>query len=123
MRLLFDSEGKPLPKVVYYEFGNEGYFGEENFNVPTMEHWVKVIVANIKAMKAVDPTIKIGIPIHTSTSPNGINWQYWPYVPQGGWIKMVLGNITKQVDIDFVTTHNAYLPYSLGTENGTYISK
>jgi hypothetical protein len=102
--------------------GNEGYFGEDWINPPTMNKWVSTIVASIKAMKAVDPSIKIGVPIHTAAAPNGSPWMYYPYVAGGGWIPMVLANITKQVNIDFVTTHNAYLPYNeLGPVNGNTI--
>ena len=115
-RLTF--KGDLLPKVVYYEMGNEGYFGEEILSVPTMATWIKVIVKNIKAMKAVDPNIKIGIPIHTMNSPNGNAWMEYTYRVGGDWIPTVLANITKQVSIDFVTTHNSYLPYYQNTQNG-----
>ena len=53
--------GKPLPKVTYWEIGNEDY------SFMSAGAYAQAAAAYIVAMKAVDPTIKVGIPLYTPT--------------------------------------------------------
>ncbi len=53
--------GKPLPTATYWEIGNEDY------SFMSAGAYAQAAAAYIVAMKAVDPTIKVGIPLYTPT--------------------------------------------------------
>lgn len=105
------AAGVLLPKVEYWEIGNEPYLpNPEGLQPNTCELAPAVYAARInaftQAMRAVDPTIKIGIALATDVR-NGI-----AFVSPGckGFSTTVLGALTQA--IDFVSVHDAYLPYA-----------
>lgn len=73
-------------RVRYWEIGNESYLGSWN-GAPTRQQYIDGVIAFSRAMKAVDPTIKIGV--------NGRDKSWWQAV-------------LKQAspDIDFLSVHN-----------------
>lgn len=98
-------EGETLPKVVYWEIGNEPYLIDDNQKHLAIDPKDFASRADkfIKAMKAVDPTIKVGLPLR-SDKLVGV-----PATPLPGYNKAVLEGVTEQ--IDFVSVHSAYYPY------------
>jgi alpha-N-arabinofuranosidase len=109
---LIDPTGLALPKVIYWEIGNEPYYPDpSNPNSGTCQidpvNYAARINAYASAMRAVDPTIKIGIAL-TSDQYNGI--QVVP-TPCKNYAATVLRNLTQPVD--FVSLHDAYLPYAI----------
>ncbi|TDM04877.1 MAG: hypothetical protein C4K60_20775 [Ideonella sp. MAG2] len=60
--------GKPLPKVLYWELGNEPYVMERNHPLYLKtEHFARRVNAVLAAIKAVDPSIKVGLPFALDT--------------------------------------------------------
>jgi alpha-N-arabinofuranosidase len=109
---LKSAAGELLPKVMYWEIGNEPYFPNPDGSQPkTCElapaTYAERINAFVQAMRAVDSSIKIGIALATDVG-NGI-----ALVSPGckGFSTTVLKGLTQT--IDFVSLHDAYLPYSL----------
>jgi alpha-N-arabinofuranosidase len=109
---LHSAAGVALPKVKYWEIGNEPYLPNPDGSQPrTCELAPSTYAARInafsQAMRAVDSTIKIGIALATDTQ-NGI-----AFVSPGckGFSTTVLSALTQP--IDFVSLHDAYLPYSI----------
>ncbi|PAW77914.1 MAG: alpha-L-arabinofuranosidase [Verrucomicrobia bacterium Tous-C9LFEB] len=90
------ADGHPAPyKVKYFEMGNESWVDWRKFgktNVRPAPEVGKYASALAKAMKAVDPTIRCGVPYG-----------------EGDWNRGVLGAITK--DIDFVVVHSYPVKY------------
>jgi len=93
--------GNRLGPVLYWEIGNEPY------GSPSRLPNVTAIAINkfIKAMKAVDPTIKVSIPLATAVR-NGQTWvtSFWPL----NYLNMVLQTLTEPFDA--ISVHDAYLP-------------
>ena len=103
--------GAPLPKVTYWEIGNEPYLPNPDGSQPrTCElapaTYAERINAFAQAMRAVDRNIKIGIALATDKR-NAI-----AFVSPGckDFSATVLSVLTQS--IDFVSIHDAYLPYS-----------
>ena len=107
--LISSLTGKTLPKVTYWEIGNEPYLQEGD-----RKHWITPATfarkaSNfIRAMKKVDPAIKVGIPLRYD-SIGGV-----PATPYQGYNQTVLNAIT--ADFDFMSVHNAYFPIPLKKE-------
>ncbi|MGR8930436.1 MAG: hypothetical protein ACU836_07325 [Gammaproteobacteria bacterium] len=106
-----------LPKVIYWEIGNEPYLKEdvrpETWMTP--DDYASRANAFIKAMRAVDPTIKVGIPLRSDTF-NGI-----PVTPYPGYNETVLSLLSES--FDFACLHNAYMPFlyaDVPTDNEIY---
>jgi alpha-N-arabinofuranosidase len=109
---LLSPTGQALPKVLYWEIGNEPYYPDPgNPNSGTCQIDPATYAARINAyavaMRAVDPTIKLGIAL-SSDHYNGI--QVVP-TPCKNYAATVLSNITQP--IDFISLHDAYLPYQI----------
>jgi alpha-N-arabinofuranosidase len=107
---LRDDAGRRLPKVAYWEIGNEPYFPNPDGSHPSVceldpSTYSTRINAFAAAMRAVDPTIAIGIAL-APDSQNGI-----AFVSPGcrGFSITVLEGLTQP--IDFISVHDAYLPY------------
>jgi alpha-N-arabinofuranosidase len=107
---LFAPSGRRLPKVIYWEIGNEPYLPNPDGSAPRHCQldpalYAARINAYAAAMRAVDPSLKIGIALATDRQ-NGI-----AFVSPAcrGFSTTVLANLTAQVD--FVSVHDAYLPY------------
>ncbi len=113
---LQNAAGRALPKVVYWEIGNEPYYTDpSNPQSGTCQLNPLVYATRINAyaaaMRAVDPTIKIGIAL-SSERYNGI--QVVP-TPCANYAVNVLSNLTQSVD--FVSLHDAYLPYAISGDD------
>ncbi|MEJ8856523.1 hypothetical protein WKW79_18245 [Variovorax robiniae] len=97
--------GRKLPRVVYWELGNEPYLKEESrndVNLPPPE-FARRVNAFIRAMRAFDPDIVIGLPL-TTDQRAGL-----PVTPYPGFTRTVLGIVTER--FDYVCLHNAYMPF------------
>lgn len=101
-----DDKGNPLPKVKYWEIGNEpyliGHVRKELAMQP--EEFAKRVNATIKAMKAVDPSIMVGIPLRSDKLGS------MPATPMQGFNDKVLGAIKEP--FEYVALHNAYFPFA-----------
>ena len=107
---LKSAAGKTLPKVGYWEIGNEPYLpNPDGSNPATCEvdpvTYVNRVNSFVQTMRAVDPGIKIGIAL-ANDFENGI-----ALVSPGcrGFATTVLKGLTQPVD--FISIHDAYLPY------------
>lgn len=103
---LNDASGKPFPTVKYWEVGNEPYLNLENqprLHVAPAE-FARRADEIIRAMRAADPSISIGIPLR-SDQVGAIN------LPQAvkGYAAAVLGGVKERYD--WVAVHNAYFPF------------
>jgi alpha-N-arabinofuranosidase len=96
---------KPLPVVKYWEIGNEPYLQDDK----RKELWIKPdefarrADAAIAAMRAVDPAIKIGIPLRSDK----IGDTY--ATPLQGFNQQVLSRLKE--NFDYACVHNAYMPF------------
>ena len=112
---LASPSGQVLPPVTYWEIGNEPYLSNPNGSNPNdceiaPAAYAAAVNAFVPAMRAVDPTIKIGIAL-SNDRRNGI---VATAVNCQGFAATVLGALTQS--IDFISLHNAYLPYSSGAD-------
>lgn len=96
-----------LPRIRYWEIGNEPYL--KNDANPALDLTPEVYAnranAFIRAMKAVDPTIQVGIPLQSD------HWGNLEATPYQGYSRIVLETITEP--FDFVAIHDAYRPVAL----------
>jgi alpha-N-arabinofuranosidase len=93
------------PRVRFWEIGNEPYLIESlrpELALTPPEFARRADLA-ITAMKAADPTIKVGLPLRSDKLGNIPATRYVDYN------KTVLSSVRNR--IDFVTVHNAYLPF------------
>ncbi len=98
--------GRQLRRVKYWEIGNEPYLKEQSRSDIDLAPQEFAHRANrfIKAMRAVDDTILIGLPL-TSDTRSGI-----PVTPYPGFTRTVLGILTER--FDYVSLHDAYMPFA-----------
>jgi len=99
--------GRPLPKARYWEIGNEPYLRDDRQKRLWLSPQEYAERANrfIEAMRSVDPSIRIGIPLR-SDRIGGL-----PATPMPGFNEVVLRSLTQP--FDWVAVHNAYLPFML----------
>jgi len=91
------ADGHPAPwGVVWFEFGNESDHGDHKGHRLTPQQYAAKFLAVRKAMKAVDPRIKLGVVLE-NTSTGGV----------GPWTRTVLRDTAR--DLDFAI-HHCYLP-------------
>ncbi len=104
IKRLRDASGI-LPKVKYWEIGNEPYLIDDNQRSLAVQPGEYARRANrfIREMRRVDPTIRIGIPLRSDKLAG------FPATPFPGYNKKVLSEIKEA--IDFVSVHNAYYPF------------
>ena len=102
--------GRPLPRVQYWEIGNEPYLKEQSRKDIDLapSEFGRRVNSFISAMRKVDPAISIGIPL-TNDSRAGV-----PVTPYPGFTRTVLSIVTQK--FDYVSLHNAYMPF--GFKNG-----
>jgi len=107
-RLTSPLTGRLLPKVKTWEIGNEPYLKEdvrpETWMKP--EEYARRANEFIRAMRSVDPTIRVGIPLRSDTY-NGI-----PVTPYQGFNETVLPLLSEP--FEYVSLHNAYMPFLYG---------
>jgi len=105
--------GKPLPKVRYWEIGNEPYLKDEGQKSLWMQPEAFGAKAGniIRAMKAVDPSIQVGIPLRSDRIGR------FPATPYPGFNEKVLKALKAiHADFEFVSLHNAYSPLAVDKE-------
>ncbi|PXW96192.1 alpha-N-arabinofuranosidase [Sphaerotilus hippei] len=97
--------GRRLRQVQRWEIGNEPYLKDEARPELAMEPEAFARQADriIRAMRAVDPSLLIGLPL-SNDRRNGV-----PVVHFTNYARRVLATLTERVDIACV--HNAYLPF------------
>lgn len=103
--LVSTTSGKPLPTAVFCELGNEPYLKEAarpDLDLAP-EEFARRANLFIRALRAVDPALRIGLPLTTDTR-NG-----YPATPYPGFTRRVLALVTER--FDFVSVHNAYMPF------------
>lgn len=102
--LVSRQSGKRLPRVPFWEIGNEPYL-KEGDESQRLSPAVYVERANdfIRALRAVDPTVRIGVPIRTPTFAG------LPATPYPRFAHDVLTGVREP--FDFISNHNAYMPY------------
>ncbi|MGH1541620.1 MAG: alpha-L-arabinofuranosidase C-terminal domain-containing protein [Arenicella sp.] len=105
---LRDAEGELLPKVKYWEIGNEPYLIDDNQKHLAImpEDFANKANEFIKKMKQVDPSIIVGIPLRSDMIAGS------PATPIQGYNHRLLGSI--KAEFDYVSLHNAYFPFIPG---------
>lgn len=101
----------PLPKVTYWEIGNEPYLkvdGRSDLDL-TPAQFVARANEFIAAMKAADPSIKVLLPARYPTLGSVVATRYPDYLP------VVFGGLTQAVDM--LALHDAYLPLVIDNSN------
>lgn len=98
--------GRRLPRVPYWEIGNEPYLiePERPETVIKPADYASRAKEFIAAMRVADPTIQIGIPLRSDTF-NGV-----PVTPYPGFNEIVLKQVAS--GFDFVSVHNGYMPWA-----------
>jgi alpha-N-arabinofuranosidase len=113
-----DDATRVLRKVTFWEIGNEPYLYEEAHPAHYLKPapWAAKAKLFIEAMRAVDPTIKIGVPlsagVRATTPPRPLVAQPNTYpgdVDSTQFGEIVLAALAS-TPIDFVCLHNGYLP-------------
>lgn len=93
------------PKVKYWEIGNEPYLlhnGRPDLDL-TPAAYVAAANATIAAMRAVDPTIAVALPVHSDTFGPGYQ------LGIQGYNAALLAGLTQNVDVAAI--HTGYLPF------------
>ena len=103
-RMVSSRTGATLPRVDHWELGNEPYLKEASRPDLDLEPEAFAARANaaIRAMRAVDPSLRIGLPVSTEVR-NGITVTAYP-----GYTRRVLAALTEA--IDFISVHSGFLP-------------
>ena len=99
-------DGRSLPKVRYWEIDNEPYLRNDarpDFLIPA-EEYARRANEFIRAMRQVDPSIVIGIPLRSDT----VGAVQLPQQVKG-FANTVLSQVNER--FDFVAVHNAYFPF------------
>lgn len=100
------SDGEPLPGARFWEIGNEPYLDNEirpDWTIEPEEFAARATRA-IRAMREVDPSISIGLPLRSDTIGT---------IPLPQQIEDFAEIVLQEVDapIDWVSLHNAYFPF------------
>lgn len=106
-RLTSSRTGKVLPKVLWWELGNEPYLKMDEQPALAMKptEFSRRARLFIEAMRAVDPSIKLGLPL-TNDTRNG-----FPITPYPGFTAEVLK--TPMTGVDYISVHDAYVPFGM----------
>jgi alpha-N-arabinofuranosidase len=98
--------GRPLPRVRYWEIGNEPYLKEASRDDIDLrpDEYARRADRFIAAMRAVDADLLIGLPL-TSDTRSGL-----PVTPHQGFTRTVLDRVTER--FDYASLHNAYMPFA-----------
>ncbi len=118
--LLSERTGLPLPKVRYWELGNEPYLmdaalpdGRANPLFLRPEQFAARVNLVMAAMRAVDPSLRIGLPFALDTL-SGLAWRAGgePATVVGaqlGFADKLLAGLQRPQDLDFLALHY-YMP-------------
>ncbi|TPV55465.1 hypothetical protein FJ444_17360 [Aestuariibacter sp. GS-14] len=97
---------KKKQNVTFWEVGNELYMdGDLSGAEINAKEYANRYQAFAKAMKAVDPSIKLG-------AIGGLNYGSYRFIKADNWSKTVLDSVGSNVD--FLAVHNAYAPVLMG---------
>jgi alpha-N-arabinofuranosidase len=99
-----DPQGNTLPHVQFWEVGNEPYLkndSDKSLNLEPEDFGARA-GEQIRAMRAVDPTITVGIPVRTDLL-GGV-----PVTPYADFNRRMFSTMAEEVD--FVALHTAYGP-------------
>ena len=101
------ASGKPLPRVKYWEIGNEPYLKDDKQKKLwiTPAAYAAKATQFIEAMRKVDPDIEIALPLR-SDKISGL-----PATPSPGFNETVLSAVKAR--FEYVSLHNAYLPMAI----------
>ncbi len=107
-RIVSSATGRLLPRVAFWEIGNEPYLQVDFRGDLTLAPAEFTRRANlfIAAMRAVDASVQIGLPL-TLDALNGQS-----VTPYPGFSRSVAGALTER--FDFASFHNAYMPLAVG---------
>lgn len=102
------STGSRLPKVKFWEIGNEPYLHEAQRQElwQSAESFAGRAQNFLASMRAVDPSVHLGLPLRSDRFSSGV-----PGTPLPGFNETVLSQVSER--FDFVSVHNAYLPLAL----------
>lgn len=112
--------GKPLPRVLDWELGNEPYLmdakrpdGQRNPKFLRPDQFARRVNAVMAAMRAVDPQVRLGLPFALDTL-SGRPWQAQgePASVVGdqlGYAQQVLAGLDRPQDLGFLALHE-YMP-------------
>ena len=126
--------GKPLPKALYWELGNEPYLmdaklpdGQPNPLFLRPEQFARRASAVMAAMKAVDPGIRLGLPFVLDTysgKPWRANGNELATVVGDhlGWADKMLAGLARPQDLAFLAVHY-YMPLITGPVDARGIPK
>ena len=104
-RMTSSITGKPLPKVAYWELGNEPYLTQERPDLAVAPaEFARRANRFVAALRAIEPDAVIGLPL-TMDRRNGI-----PTTHVFGFTPQVLAGISER--IDFASVHDAYMPFA-----------
>jgi alpha-N-arabinofuranosidase len=96
-------------RVAFWEIGNELYMRDDMSGASmSPADYAKKVRSFSTAMRAVDPSIKIG-------AIGGLNYGRYSFISYPDWTKTVLRQTGN--DIDFIAVHNAYAPVLINAEN------
>ncbi len=97
--------GRPLPRVAFWELGNEPYLQEDSRHDIDLapEEFARRANRFIAALRKVDADISIGLPL-TNDRRAGV-----AVTPYPGFARKVLAIVTER--FDYVSLHDAYMPF------------
>lgn len=102
--LVSSITGRRLPRVPWWELGNEPYLTNERPDLALEpREFARHADRVAAALREVDPSISIGVPV-VSDTVNGI-----PVTHRLGFTREVLGTMRER--LDYVCAHDAYLPH------------
>ena len=100
------ATGQRLPRVPDWEIGNEPYLRDEAQPALALEPeaFARRADAFMRAMRVVDPSIRLGLPV-SNNSRQGVPVVHFP-----DYTRRLLRTLTQR--IDFAAVHNAYMPFT-----------
>jgi len=107
----FMNHGPGGMRVTRWEVGNELYMkGDLSGGQMSAERYASTYLAFASAMRAVDPTIRVG-------AIGGLNQGAYHFIDDARWSEKLLKAAAGQ--IDFLAVHDAYAPVVIGIGAGT----
>lgn len=107
-RIVSRRTNQTLQKVIYWEMGNEPYLNVPAGVTPfaTPEDYADRVAECVSKMRAVDPEIKIGVPLHGETQSSFTQFESRVLARLAEKSSDAVGGL----QIDWFSSHNAYAP-------------